>query len=65
MYASWIPNKYTVTYNANNGTGTTANSTHYYDEAKSLTANGFKRTGYTFLGWSTSSTATTATYTDG
>jgi uncharacterized repeat protein (TIGR02543 family) len=32
---------------------------------KALTANAFTRTGYTFLGWSTSSSATSATYTNG
>lgn len=64
LYAVWKANTYTVTYNANGGTGATASSSHTYDSAKTLTANGFTRTGYTFLGWSTSSTATTATYTN-
>ncbi len=52
--ANWTANTYTVTYNANGGSGTTANSTHTYDSAKALTANGFTRTGYTFDGWATS-----------
>ena len=55
-------NTYTVAYNANGGSGTTASSSHTYGVAKNLTANGFSRTGYTFLGWSTSSSATSATY---
>ena len=54
LYASWIPNKYTVKYNANGGTGTTSNSTHYYGYSKTLTANGFTKFGYTFKGWATS-----------
>ena len=62
LYAVWKANTYTVTYNANGGSGTMANSSHTYDTAKALTANGFTRTGYTFLGWSTSASATTATY---
>ena len=64
LYAIWKPNTYTVTYQANGGTGTTASSTHTYDTAKALTANGFKRTGYTFLGWSTNRTASSAAYSD-
>lgn len=64
-YAQWTANTYTVNYNANGGTGTTASSSHTYGTAKALTTNGFSRTGYTFLGWSTSPSATTATYTNG
>lgn len=55
---------YTVVYNANGGSGTMSNSTHTYNVAKELNANKFTRNGYTFLGWSTSSSATKATYTD-
>lgn len=55
---------YTVVYNANGGSGTMSDSTHTYGVAKALNSNKFTRTGYTFLGWSKSSTATTATYTD-
>ena len=56
LYAKWIANTYTVTYNGNNNTsGSTATSTHTYDVEKTLTGNGFIRTGYTFGGWSTSS----------
>ena len=54
--ANWTANTYTVTYNGNGNTGgSTANSTHTYNTAKNLTANGFTKTGYTFAGWSTSS----------
>ncbi len=49
---------YQVKYNANGGSGTMANSTHYYGSAKALTANGFTKTGYTFSGWATSSDGT-------
>lgn len=63
--ATCVANTYTVYYNANGGSGTTASSSHTYGTAKALTSNGFSRTGYTFLGWSTSSTATSATYSNG
>ncbi len=49
-----VENDYTVVYNANGGTGTTASSSHKYATAKALTTNGFSRTGYTFAGWATS-----------
>ena len=45
--------------------GITPSSTHYFGEAKALSANGFSRPGYIFKGWSTTKGATTATYTDG
>lgn len=64
LYAIWKGNTYTVKYNANGGSGTISDSSHTYDTAKTLNANTFTKTGYTFLGWSTSSTATTAQYTD-
>lgn len=43
------PNTYTINYNGNGATsGTTTSSSHTYNESKSLTKNGFTRTGYTF-----------------
>lgn len=44
--------KYSVIYNANGGKGTMENSSHTYGQAKELTANKYKRTGYSFRGWS-------------
>jgi uncharacterized repeat protein (TIGR02543 family) len=59
-YAQWTANTYTVTYHANtpagaSGTvsGSMADSTHTYDTAKPLTANGYQLTGWTFTGWNT------------
>ena len=54
LYAIWTPITYSVVYNKNGGSGTTATSTHTYDKAQALTANGYSRTGYTFQGWATS-----------
>lgn len=59
LYAHWIetPITYTIVYNGNGYTnGSTASSTHTYNSAKTLTANGFGKTGYTFIGWATSAT---------
>jgi uncharacterized repeat protein (TIGR02543 family) len=61
---------YAVTFNANGGTGAPTSQTKWYGETLSLsgwgTTSGTKaptRANYNFLGWSTSSTATSATYT--
>ena len=62
LYAYWTPITYTVAYNANGGGNTTQSSSHTYDEAKNLTANGFSRTGYTFTGWNTASNGTGTGY---
>ncbi len=58
---------YTVIFNknANDATGTMDNQTIPPATSTPLTSNGFSRPGYVFLGWSTDSSATTPTYTDG
>lgn len=55
-----------VSYNANGGSGAPG-ATYFYGSTESITLSSTRptRTGYTFLGWSTSSTATTATYSPG
>ncbi|NLX94128.1 MAG: InlB B-repeat-containing protein, partial [Clostridiales bacterium] len=66
LYAVWTANTYTIAYNPNGGEGATMTpSAHTYDGWEPLTANGYTRTGYTFLGWSKDQEATTPTYTDG
>lgn len=55
-------NKYTVSYNANGGTGAPASQTKYTDIDLTLSATKPSRTGYTFQGWATSATATSAAY---
>ena len=63
IYAKWNPIVYTISYNGNGATsGMTVNSTHSYDVAKTLNNNGYSRTGYSFLGWATSSSATVPQY---
>jgi uncharacterized repeat protein (TIGR02543 family) len=56
---------YTVTYNANGGTGAPAAGKKNHGVAYTLSTTKPTRTGYTFLGWNTSSTATTASHQPG
>ena len=62
LYAVWQANAYTIKFNKNGGTGTMPNLAMTYDVAKALTANAFQRANYKFVGWATSASATTATY---
>ena len=65
LYAKWKVNTYTITYNANGGTGVPSSQTKTYGKSLTLSSTKPTRTGYTFLGWATSSSATKATYTAG
>lgn len=63
LYPQWKANTYTVSYNGNGATGgSTANSSHTYDSAKALTANGYRRNGYTFAGWTTNADGSGTVY---
>ena len=65
LYAIWKANTYTITYNANGGSGAPAAQTKTHDVTLTLSTTKPTRTGYTFLGWSTNKSATTATYQPG
>lgn len=56
---------YKITYNANGGSGAPGAQTKWKDQTLTLSSTKPTRTGYSFLGWSTSSSATTATYASG
>lgn len=56
---------YTVSYNANGGIGAPSDQTKYHGTSLTLSATKPTRTGYTFLGWSTSSISTSTTYQPG
>ncbi len=53
LYAQWKPNKYTVTYDANSGSGTMDDQTFTYDQSGTLNPNKFVNPHYTFSGWNT------------
>ena len=46
-------NTYSISYDANGGTGTTASQTKTHDVTLQLRNNGYSRTGYTFSKWNT------------
>lgn len=56
---------YKVSYNANGGSGAPSAQTKWKDQTLTLSSTKPTRTGYSFLGWSASSSATTATYSAG
>lgn len=67
LYAQWTEGVQTITYNANGSTGGSAPtdlSTYAIGATATVLDNfgGLVKTGYTFSGWSTSSTAREATY---
>ncbi len=67
LYAVWskIPSTYTVSYNANGGSGAPSSQTKTENVTLKLSITKPTRSGYTFLGWGTSSSATSAAYSAG
>ena len=65
LYAVWKANTYTVSYNANGGTGAPASQTKTYGVTLTLSSTKPTRANYTFKGWGTSASATTVSYASG
>ena len=71
LYAVWekdappAPTTYTVSYNANGGSGAPSSQTKTKDIALTLSSTRPTKSGYTFKGWSESSYATSASYQPG
>ena len=55
LYAKWTVNKYNIAFNGNKSTSGSMKtlSSCKYGSSYTLTANAYKRTGYTFTGWNT------------
>lgn len=62
LTAQWQLNTYTISFDANEGEGAPEAVTKTYGVTLALPDTIPTRTGYGFLGWSTDSAATTATY---
>ncbi len=67
LYGKWEITGYYVMYDANGGTcapNEMIMDTFKFEQTYSLKKNTFYREGYTFIGWATTRSATTPTYTD-
>ena len=60
LYAVWKVDTYTVSYNANGGSGAPSAQTKTYNVSLTLSATVPTRSGYIFQGWATSSTGAVA-----
>lgn len=56
---------YTVTYDANGGSGAPSKQTKWYDTSITLSSEKPTRTGYTFSGWNTNASGTGTSYSSG
>ena len=65
LYATWKPETAVLSYNANGGSGAPASQTVNKNTWFTLRTGVPTRSGYEFVGWNTSSTATAATYQPG
>ncbi|MBR6251239.1 MAG: InlB B-repeat-containing protein, partial [Bacteroidales bacterium] len=54
LFAQWSANTYTITFLANDGSGTMNKEVMTYGIEAPLTANAYTREGYEFAGWATS-----------
>lgn len=65
LYAAWTPAKANLYYNANGGSGAPSTQTVNQYTWFNLSSTEPTRSGYIFLGWGTSASATTASYQPG
>jgi len=65
FFAIWIANTYTVSYNANGGTGAPSSQTKTHDVTLTLSSTIPTRTNFTFNGWNTASDGSGTNYSAG
>ena len=65
VYAHWNANPYNIRFDGNKASSGNMDAEYIlYDETKQLTANAYKKTGYTFAGWNTKADGSGKTYQD-
>ena len=64
IYGKWIPETYTVSFDANGGSGTMEAQEFTYGLTQTLSKCTFSKSGYNFGGWATSSSSHVANYGD-
>ena len=64
LYAIWEKETYSVTFDANGGTGTMENQTFSYGEAQTLNEISFVKEGFKFKNWNTKADGTGTAYSD-
>ena len=65
LYAVWKADEYTVSYNSNGGSNAPSSQTKVYEKTLILSDIVPTKTGYTFMGWATSSNSTNVIYQEG
>lgn len=65
LYAVWKANTWTVSYNANGGSGAPSNQTKTYGQNLTLSSTRPTRNLYNFKGWGTSADSTSVAYAPG
>ena len=65
LYAKWTPHTYTVSYNANGGSGAPGSQTKTYGQTLKLSTTIPTRKNYNFEGWGTSASSTSVAYAAG
>lgn len=64
LFPQWSKSSFDVYFRSNGGTGSMGKMSFDYNVAKALDANQFSRSGYDFVGWALTSSATKARYAD-
>lgn len=64
LFARWIPNTYTVKFDANGGNGIMEPQIHTYGQSLALPEGAFNKDGYTFAEWNTQADGSGTAYAD-
>ena len=64
LYAQWQPNTYSLSFDANGGSGSMSGGSAAYGESVQLPGNTFTRPKYTFNGWNTRADGSGTAYAD-